>query len=222
MAGIAQSIWNISGKQQKALTANMTMASTKHGIVSQIPLICKGPTCPYRETCSIPDADLDIMGRCVIEISTLISRFERYCEEFQITDADVVDLGQVKHLVDIEIKLLRCNQAMASSPQLVDDVVTAVQRGQKYTKKEINPITQYEIQLLNSHSKILKDLAATRDAKKLHNNANSSQQAADLIARAAKVKGGLKGVVAPVNQSGFLYIDAEVVEEKDVTAAEQE
>ena len=215
MADIVQDIWNLPPSQQSALRKQIAMANTKHGIMSQVPLLCKAKDCPYKSTCNIPDAELVPGSRCVVEIASLISRFENYCEEFMVQDTDTVDLGQVKHLVDIEIKLLRCNQAIAVSPKIIDDVITAVEHGQKYTKKELNPITQYEIQLLAQHSKILKDLAATRAAKKINNNQESSKQAAELIARAAKLKGGLKGFVAPVPASGFMYIDAEPAEEQE-------
>ena len=212
MATIVQEVWNLPVTQQRSLKAQLGQARHKHGITSQIPILCQGNKCPYKGTCDVPDNELVIGGRCIIEIATLITRFENYCNEFQVTDNDVVDLGQIKQLVDIEIKLLRCNKAMAATPELVDEVVTAVQHGYKYTKQEIKPVTQYEIQLLTQHSKILKDLAATREAKKIHHTQESSKQAAELVARAAKLKGGLNGIVASVPASGFMYIDADTVE----------
>ena len=222
MAGIVQEVWNLPATQQNQLNLQLGRNKHKHGLAAQIPIICKGAGCPYKAACNVPDNELVTGGRCVVEIATLITRFENYCKEFQVTENDVVDLGQIKHLVDLEVKLLRCNKAMAITPELVDEIVTAVERGQKYTKHEIKPITQYEIQLLNQHSRILKDLAATREAKKLHNTHESSKQAAELVARAAKLKGGLKGFVATVPTSGFMYIDAEPADDPASLSTEPE
>jgi len=186
ITGAVQEVWAIPASQQSALSIEVGKASMKHGLVAQVPLVCKGGKCPYIDTCQIPEADRVDGSRCIAEIATLVTRFEKYCAEFNVQETDTVDLGQIKHLVDIEIKLFRCNQSIAANPEMVDEIVTAVQRGQKYTKKELNPVTQYELQLFAQHSKILKDLAATRDAKKLSSGRESSKQAADLIARAAK------------------------------------
>jgi hypothetical protein len=124
-------------------------------------LICRGVECPYRAVCDIPDEDIEaaVNGTCLKEVAVLVVRFAGYCKEFEIEDHDTVDIQQVRQLVDIEIKLIRCNKFTSANPHTII-YETAYGNGER----KLHPIALYELKLLNQHSRLLKDLVATRYA----------------------------------------------------------
>lgn len=144
------------------------MASTKHGMYAGVPMICKGLDCPYRETCWIAAADLVTGERCPIEIGTVMSLYEGYVEHFGIGDGDRVDQGLLKQLIDIEVMMVRADKKMASSPDLVRDVVDAINQrsGDVYQRKDIDPIMTLKSDLRKEHHRILSLLQGTRKDKK--------------------------------------------------------
>lgn len=144
------------------------MASTKHGMYAGVPMICKGLDCPYRETCWIPAADLVTGERCPIEIGTVMTLYESYVEHFGIADGDRVDQGLLKQLIDIEVMMVRADKKMASSSDLVRDVVDAINQrsGDVYHRKDIDPVMTLKSDLRKEHHRILSLLQGTRKDKK--------------------------------------------------------
>ena len=127
----------------------------KHGLNSYAPITCTGSRCPYRETCDIPAADLVAGIPCVKEIALVVTLFARYCDYFQPGDDDTAALTKIRHLVDIEVKQIRCNRLMSVKPILY---VTEDERGN--VRKTLNPLCDYELLLIEAHRRVLRDVRA--------------------------------------------------------------
>ena len=137
---------------------NYTVApkrKTKPGLTAGL-LVCRGAECPYRGVCDIPAehlADLPAGYPCLHEIITSASLFERYCGEFRIGAGDAVDCEQIRQLVDVEIKILRCNKFTAINPDIIYDTSE-----DGSGERRVHPVALYELRLMEQHRRLLKNL----------------------------------------------------------------
>lgn len=186
----------------------------KHGMFASVPIICKGRSCPYFQTCWIPEADLQVGERCPIEIGAILERFDKYCAQLNIVPEDeIVDAGLVKDVVDIEIMMVRADGLLAKDGNLIEEVVAGISpKGQEYYKPEIHPAVELKEKLRKEKTRILNQLNATRkDNKDSGGMANDpSSVAARIIAKVRDLdKQGVIIDASPQEDS----IDAELVEE---------
>jgi hypothetical protein len=201
----------VGTKQRDMIRKARGLMAVTHGMYAGVPMICKGNMCPFYDTCWIPDADLAIGDRCPIEIATIMEQYDNYCTELSIDVSNKVDQGLVKQLIDIEIMMLRADSKMATSPDLVRQVVDAVNQktGDVYYKTEIDPVLDLKSDLRKEHHRILTNLQATRKDKKdtLLGKQDPSSMAAKLVQRYQEIKRGQQQVVV---------MDGEVVEVVEV------
>lgn len=182
-----QDLWKLSPSATSAITTCVAQSNNRYSLLSNIPIRCKGQACPYLGTCTVDINILPIGERCPIEIATLLTRFEKYCNELGITDDMTVDLGQIKELVDLEVMILRCDSKIASSVDFVEEALRDVTKGGVYIyEKVVSQEAQYKMTLYERHSKILKDLNATRSNKKNSDDLADASKAASLLMRRIK------------------------------------
>lgn len=180
-----QAATNIDQVQKHRQSFNL-----KHGMFANVPMVCKGGACPLHEVCTIPLNKRPVMQRCPIEIAAIIEQYDKYCSELNVGPTDYFDQGQIKDIVDIEVKLLRANGHLAISGSFIEQVVTAVdEQGNVHYRPELNKATEYEDKLLNRKKSILAELMATRKSKKNDITVGDpSSFAADLMRKAQKAK----------------------------------
>jgi hypothetical protein len=89
--------WGYSAGALESKQAAMTMLSTKTGLYSRIPIICKGHDCPYAGTCGLLEYGLDTIGeRCVMETTMIEQKLANYTEEFGLDESSYTDWTLVK------------------------------------------------------------------------------------------------------------------------------
>lgn len=154
-----------SDKAKTAMKLAYTMHSTKHGLFASVPLVCKADKCPYASTCIAHLYGVAPYGeRCPIEISNITMRFKQYCEELDIDDKKMVNVGLVKDLIDCEIMIERANQLIAENGGMINDVVVGISEdGTPIHRPEIHKALEIKerygrrkdniLQLLNSTPK---------------------------------------------------------------------
>lgn len=206
-----QSMWAIPNQHIQNVQREVSIVNTKHGLLSGVPIICKGDECPYINTCRIPQVDRIVGSRCPQEIAALLVRFEQLCSEFDIRPDDSVDMGQIKELVDLEIMMLRCDNKMAFDANFIERSVKDISRnGKVLYEDKISQAVELKLQLIDKHSKILKDLNGTRASKKEQNVAlDPSQEAAMLIQKAKEIDAQLASMPIDVVDSDFLEVTEE-------------
>lgn len=182
-------VWGIDDGSSKGVTKASLMSNVKHGILAQVPMICRGHKCPYVNTCYLKPEERPKQGRCPIEIATILSLFEKYTTHLEITDEDIVDLTLVKELIDLDIQLLRADHYMAARPEFVEEVpVFVTEDGRAFTKPEISRAVEYKEKLRKERHRILQLLNSTRkDKEGGRKGKDPSSMAADILAKAKEL-----------------------------------
>lgn len=191
---IAQ-VWGIDEKAAEGITRANKITTIKHGMLAQVPMICRGSRCPYSATCYLEPGQRPDNGRCPIEIATILSLFDRYCEHLEVDSEDIVDLTLVKELVDLDVQLLRADHYMAARPEFIEEVpVFVTDDGIAFTRTEVAKVVEYKERIRKERHRILQLLNSTRkdkDGSKMKKDPSSI--AADILARAREL--GLYSVI---------------------------
>lgn len=158
--------WHLSDRAKQALELARKHRRTRHGLFSSVPLICRGPECPYASTCPLFQADLAPLDeRCPLEIAMIEERFEAYTASLNVQPEDVVDLTLLRDLINAEIVIERCDKLIAESGSMIQEVIATVSTKTEtpYYRPEIHKALEirerYEkrkdnlLQLLNSTRK---------------------------------------------------------------------
>lgn len=182
--------WGLAATNIDEVQKHRQSFNLKHGMFANVPMVCKGADCPLHEVCTVPMQKRPISQRCPIEIAAIIDRYDKFCEELSIGPTDYFDQGQVKDIVDIEVKLMRANGHLAISGSFIEKVVAGIdENGNAHYRPELNKATEYEERLLNRKRAILADLNATRKSKKQDDSVNDpSSFAAELMRKAMKAR----------------------------------
>lgn len=177
-----------------------TLASqnSSHGIVSSIPIVCKGKGCPYIETCPMETLGVDVdtlFGqRCPVEISQLTEKFAQYVDYFEIDadSADIVILSLIRDLIDYEIQSERASKIMAIDGSFLEDVTVGIDsNGRAIKNKEISKASEYKDKVNAKKSQILQLLNSTpkdKAGQKLNLVMDPSTYAAQLMRKAEELE----------------------------------
>lgn len=215
-----QNIWRLPQQHIAQVKNTYDITNSKHGLFTNVPIICKGEGCPYIGTCTVPVINLPQGYRCPIEIGAIMARFERYCEEFGVTERNAVDLGQIKQLVDIEIMIMRCDSKMAMSSDFIEESLKDITKtGVPIYEKVVTQANQFKMTLLERHARILKDLAATRSSKKEKGVEDDASKVASIIMKRVQEVSQQVGVSAKDVLEADYYddpnYDGVVIDEED-------
>lgn len=182
-------VWGLDGQSAKGVSRASHMTRIKHGMLAQVPMVCRGDACPYASTCYLSPEERPKQGRCPIEIATILALFEKYCRHLDITEEDIVDLTLVKELIDLDVQLLRADHYMAARPEFVEEVpVFVTEDGIAFTKPEISKVVEYKERLRKERHRVLQLLNSTRkDKEGGKGQRDPSSLAAEVLARAREL-----------------------------------
>lgn len=162
-----QNIWGYSSVGLEAKKAAMSMLSTKTGMYSRIPLMCKADNCPYAESCSLLPYNLAPYGEpCPVETAQIELRFKGYEEDFGEMSS-FTDKTLVSDLINHDIMLERCKALLAKEGVLVQDVFAGVsEQGDVYTRPEVSKNWEAYERVQKKRNDIYDLMLATRKNKK--------------------------------------------------------
>lgn len=188
------SAWGGSTKMRKALQQSLVNSQVKHGLYAAIPMVCRGDKCVYKETCPLLAQDLaPINERCPLEISHILTKFQKYTEELQIDQDNIVDMTLVKDLIDLDVQIARADNKLAIDGDFIQMVTIAVSEdGDEIQNPAIHKAVEYKDKLLKKRHDVLQLLHSTRKDKagdKLTIQLDPSTYAAQLMAQAAQMDG---------------------------------
>ena len=177
-----------SYEQSSQLSLEVDDYSAGAGLYNKIPRRCK-ETCPDIENRTCPLTKKPFGGRCPIEVKILSHLITNYISTLEIDQDDMVSLGLVRDLVDVEILILRKQAALSASGDLLIDEDQYSQRGEYLQTVQVeNPLLAIDDRLNKRKKDILKQLAATREAQlKVSNDSTSISQMAQMAKIMAKM-----------------------------------
>ena len=171
--------WGYSAGALESKKAAMTMLSTKTGLYSRIPIVCKGCNCPYGETCGLLEYGLDTVGeRCVLETTMIEQKLANYTEEFGLDESSYTDWTMVKELINAEIMIERCMALMSQEGCAITEefIGTSEGSGIDYFRKEISKTQELYERNLKIKERILDTMMATRKAKSKIRGADNDEK----------------------------------------------
>lgn len=187
--GLIAEVWGIDESSINGVARANYMHRLKHGLMAQVPIVCRNSNCPYVSTCYIDPKERPKNGRCPIEISMILTLFDKYCGFLDVGEDDIVDLSLVRELVDLDVQLMRADHYMAANPDFVEDVVYFVNEdGMPITKPEIARVVEYKERLRRERHRILQLLNSTRkDRESSQVKRDPSSLAAEVISKAREL-----------------------------------
>lgn len=172
-ADLTLSMWGVRPALVKELANMNRVYSSKHGMFSSIPILCKEQDCAYKDVCMVSPQERTKGQRCPMEIAAILSRYEQWCTHFEIDTVedvidskDLVDATLIKDLVNVEIQMLRAENKIALNGDFMADTLLDIDKKcQPYYGKIVSAETEFLMSLQDKKIKILNQLNATRKDK---------------------------------------------------------
>jgi hypothetical protein len=191
---ITTAMWGIAPAVIKEIGNMNRVYSSKHGMFASVPIVCKGPDCAYKDVCMVSQAQRVVGQRCPMEIAAILSRYEQWCMHFEINtvqDAidpkDLVDATLIKDLVNVEVQMLRAENKIALSGDIMSDTLLDIDKKcQPYYGKIVAPEVEFLMALQDKKIKILNQLNATRKDKAADKRKESASDTAIKIFQQVK------------------------------------
>ena len=166
-------MWGLTPSKTKQVSNISKVFFTKHGMFATIPILCRDTDCAYKDVCMVDPSERTIGSRCPMEIAALITRFNQWCQHFNINidgesieSKDLVDATLIKDLVNIEIQILRAENKIALSGDFMGETLIEVDKKcNAYYGSIITPEAEFLMTLQDKKVKILNQLNATRKDK---------------------------------------------------------
>lgn len=166
-------MWGLTPSKTKQVSNISKVFFTKHGMFATIPILCRDTDCAYKDVCMVDPSERTIGSRCPMEIAALITRFNQWCQHFNINidgesieSKDLVDATLIKDLVNIEIQILRAENKIALSGDFMGETLIEIDKKcNAYYGSIITPEAEFLMTLQDKKVKILNQLNATRKDK---------------------------------------------------------
>ena len=162
--------WDPAGTLATTLQSLVRPSGFKNGLCANIPVICRGRACPFYATCRLQISGHDlapIVGkRCPVEIYEIIGKYQWYIDTLEVHDDNLVDLGLIKELVDIDILIDRADRKQAEEADFLENVVIAMdERGNEITQRQISKVSEFRDKQQKKKEQILQLFNSTRKDK---------------------------------------------------------
>ena len=140
---------------------------TKTNMLSAIPMKCLGPKCIYAQTCPLLAIGKAPIGeKCPIEMEMVVTFFEDLVEELNVDVSRLIEVSQVRDLVNQEIQHWRATMVLADEHFIQENPIGVdKETGEVILRKELHQAVDYEDRIMKRKDKIRNALMATREAK---------------------------------------------------------
>lgn len=170
---------NLSARAKTRL-ANI-LASSRAGLVSSSPLVCKGPEgCPFKSRCPIyvedgANATYPLSRQCIVELNFVQDRFMAYVDELD-QRGDVTNSmtyrSQISALVDLDLREYRINLILggvggfSDGTMLLEQTIAVTEDGEEVKQLQDHPAYKILTRIRKDRLELLDamGLTAKRDA----------------------------------------------------------
>jgi len=193
---IMERMWGMHPAMIQVAQEASQVYKIKHGMFAGVPIICKGPDCPFAEVCIINPAFRIVGQRCPMEAGAVIARYESWCRHFEIDitgeailDEDLVDASLIRDLVENEIMMLRAENLVAINAGFISKTIAEIDnRGKVYYEDTVSPEAEYKNHLQEKRYKIFNLLNSTRKDRSGSGGAmNPSERAVSIFKKVAEL-----------------------------------
>ncbi len=155
-----------SDQQQKALDSiGGSKLRTKKAMFAGIPMICS-PNCPVRESCPLyKEKRAPYTKKCPLELKYIMDLAQSLIEELAVDPDDLLELSQIRALVNQEIQYMRATAIIAQEGFTQENPVGVDDQGRPIMKTELNLAVEMEDRILKRKKDLQNQLLASREAK---------------------------------------------------------
>jgi len=191
---VSYAIWGIKPHKMQSIEHQYKRNKLKHGLFASAPLICRDEECPYVNVCEVDEFERQHGMRCPQEAALILTRFEQYCEHFdidisgdEIDKKDHVDVNLIIDIVKLEVQIFRAeNKTALNGDFIMDTFVNVVGKGNKQVdiyEKKVTPEVELVLRLSERKDRKLQLLNSTRKDKAAmaKNEQDASKQASNLF-----------------------------------------
>lgn len=215
---IIEAMWDIDQTMASQVSNFTNVFSSPYGMFRSVPIICREKDCPYIDVCMVAPSNRKKGSRCPMEIATILSRFQQWCEHFDITiiddviaPKDLVDATLIKDLVTIEVQQMRGENKIAINGDFMTTTLLDIDRKcHAYFGSVIAPEAEYLMNLQQKKDKILTQLNATRKDKAQEKNKTSPSD------EAMKIFQEIKNLEKKLPNEGMSISDVEFDEDGNI------
>ena len=119
--------WGYSIKGRQARDIVNTMNTTKTGMFARIPIVCKGDSCPYSESCQLLPYDMAPQGEyCPVETTMVENHLAEYMKDFDIDEMSMADRCLLSEIIGFDVMLERCRGLMAKEGTPVIEILAGI------------------------------------------------------------------------------------------------
>lgn len=176
--------WGFSPRGQTAVQAARRALATKTGMYAKIPLVCKGDTCPYADSCSLLPYGLAPEGDyCPVEVAQVEALVQGYYHDFEIDELSFADKSLINEIVFLDIMLERCKALLAKEGTPVSDIVIGMsEAGEEIQQPAVSKAWEAYEKMTKRKDQKLQLLAATRNMRlKLEPDTGDRDSVVELI-----------------------------------------
>lgn len=157
---------NWSVEQRNAVKGEMSSGKVRTGMYAEIPMQCKGPSCPYARVCPLLARNEAPIGyKCPIEMGIVIEFANNYMREFGVDQNNLVEAGMVRDLVDFEVQYMRSKKILAQEHFIMDNPVGIDSDGNVVVQAQLHPAVEMDEKILKRKERLLNAFLATREAR---------------------------------------------------------
>ena len=169
---------------------------TSRGFAGSIPMVCKGPECPFIHACPLYEANSSLpMGkRCPVEESIIYMWVNKHLHALGIENIDApensFDMDMLYELAGQELIRWRCGAYLAKNPNIVESkLIAETIQGTPIFADVMNPVIDAMERAGKNVAKIRDALLATRKAQITAGQVaiDATQKAAELRKKAAEI-----------------------------------
>lgn len=186
---VVMSEW--SDRDRSAIAEVLSPNRVKAGMLTSIPMNCRGVECHFYESCPIANAGIEVpVGEiCPVESAFVEQMFRDYVEELDVDVTRMVEVSMLRDLVDQEVQHLRKTWTLKQEHFIQENVIGVDADGQVITSKQLHWAVGYEDKILARKDKLRKALMATRESqvKATVATMDKAKQISDLMRQARQV-----------------------------------
>lgn len=199
-------------------------AKVKSGILSSIPMVCKGPKCYVSDTCPLQQKGLAPIGlSCPIELALVQQFFMSYVDELDVDTDRMVEVSMVRSLVDQEVQYLRKTKVLSLENFIQENVIGIDPKdGSPILKSELHMAVELEDKIHRRMERLRNQLLATREsrAKAGQGSQDAAKAIADILEKASAVQTRAEKILnKKLNRE---FVDTYIEEAEIVTDADEE